>query len=58
MGKVKDPKTTIGKAARIGGGIGLDVVTPGGITKKIFRGIVGGAKKAVDGSHVGRRTAG
>ena len=58
MGKVKDPKTGIGKAARIGGGVGLDVITPGGITKKIVRGIMGGAKKAVDGSHVGRRTAG
>ena len=58
MDKVKDPKTGIGKAARIGGGVGLDVITPGGITKKIVRGIMGGAKKAVDGSHVGRRTAG
>ena len=58
MDKVKDPKTGFGKAARIGGGVGLDVITPGGITKKIVRGIMGGAKKAVDGSHVGRRTAG
>ena len=58
MGKVKDPKTTIGKAARVGGGIGLDVVTPGGVTKNILRGLTGAARKKVDGGHVGRRTAG
>jgi len=58
MSKVKDPKTAIGKTARIGGGVGLDVITPGGITKKIVRGIMGGAKGSADGGHVGRRSAG
>ena len=57
MSKVKDPKTAIGKTARIGGGVGLDVVTPGGVTKKLL-GIGRAARPKVDGSHVGRRTAG
>jgi hypothetical protein len=57
MSKVKDPKTAIGKTARIGGGVGLDVVTPGGVTKKLL-GIGSAARPKVDGSHVGRRTAG
>ena len=57
MSKVKDPKTRIGKATRIGGGVALDVATPGGITKRLL-GIGGAARPKVDGSHVGRRTAG
>ena len=57
MGKVKDPKTGIGKAARVGGGVALDVATPGGITKKLL-GFGCAARPKVDGSHVGRRTAG
>ena len=57
MSKVKDPKTAIGKTARIGGGVALDVATPGGVTKKLL-GIGSAARPKVDGSHVGRRTAG
>ena len=57
MSKVKDPKTAIGKTARIGGGVALDVATPGGITKKLL-GLGRAAKPKVDGGHVGRRTAG
>lgn len=57
MGKVKDPKTGIGKLARVGGGVALDVATPGGITKRLL-GIGRAARPKVDGSHVGRRTAG
>ena len=57
MSKVKDSKTAIGKAARIGGGVALDVATPGGITKKLL-GIGAAARPKVDGGHVGRRTAG
>ena len=57
MGKVKDPKTGIGIAARVGGRVALDVATPGGITKKLL-GIGSAARPKVDGSHVGRRTAG
>ena len=57
MGKVKDPKTVIGKATRVGGGVALDVATPGGITKKLL-GIGRAARPKVDGGHVGRRTAG
>ena len=57
MSKVKDPKTGIGKLARVGGGVALDVATPGGITKRLL-GIGRAARPKVDGSHVGRRTAG
>ena len=57
MGKVKDPKSVIGKATRVGGGVALDVATPGGITKKLL-GLGRAARPKVDGGHVGRRTAG
>ena len=55
MSKVKDPKTATGKIARAAGGIGLDIATPGGITKRLLGSV---KPSAPQGGMVGRRSAG
>ena len=57
LGKKIRGKTPIGRGLRAIG-VGQEFLPGGGIVRRTIKGLVGGAKKAVDGSHVGRRTAG
>ena len=50
-------KTKLGRGVR-GAAVGQEFLPGGGIGRRAIKGFVGGAKKSVDGSHVGRRTAG
>ena len=50
-------KTKLGRRVR-GAAVGQEFLPGGGIGRRTIKGLVGGAKKSVDGGHVGRRTAG
>ena len=50
-------RTKLGRGVR-GAAVGQEFLPGGGIGRRAIKGFVGGAKKSVDGSHVGRRTAG
>ena len=50
-------KTKLGRGVR-GAAVGQEFLPGGGIGRRAIKGFVGGAKKSVDGGHVGRRTAG
>ena len=57
LGKKIRGKTPFGRKVRAAA-VGHEFLPGGGIGRRAIKGFVGGAKKSVDGSHVGRRTAG
>ena len=57
LGKKVRGKSPTGRRLRAAA-VGQEFLPGGGVGGRILKGLTGGAKKAVDGSHVGRRTAG
>ena len=57
LGKKIRGKTKLGRGLRAAA-VGQEFLPGGGIGRRAIKGLVGGAKKSVDGGHVGRRTAG
>jgi len=57
LGKKIRGKTPTGRRLRAAA-VGQEFLPGGGVGGRIIKGMVGGAKKSVDGGHVGRRTAG
>ena len=57
LGKKIRGKTKLGRGLRAVA-FGQEFLPGGGIGRRAIKGLVGGAKRSVDGGHVGRRTAG